>query len=120
MGMTFEDFWSVYPRRKGSNPKHPASLKFATAVKNGADPAHIVSSARRYADEAREQGNEGTEFICMATTWLNQKRWLDYAPSMAVQVERDKRLDIFMTGKGYIWNGQRWEKVQKNPAQGGV
>ena len=115
VGATFIDFWAVYPRRKGPNPRHPAEQKFNTAVKNGADPAHIVSSARRYADEAREQGNEGTEFVCMARTWLNQKRWLDYAPSLQAQIERDKRLDIFMIEKGYIWNGERWEKTIKNP-----
>ena len=115
MGLAFEDFWSVYPRRKGPNPKHPASLKFATAVKNGANPAHIISSARKYAEESREQGNEGTEFVCMARTWLHQQRWLDYAPeSNEARIERDKRLDIFMIEKGYVWNGQRWEKVE-NP-----
>lgn len=77
---SFDEFWSIYPRRKGSNPKHPASLKFATAVKNGTDPAYIASSARRYGEELREQGRFGTEFVCMASTWLNQKRWLDYPP----------------------------------------
>ncbi|HEY6019007.1 MAG TPA: hypothetical protein VIY48_03675 [Candidatus Paceibacterota bacterium] len=119
---TFDDFWSVYPKRKGSNPKHPASLKFATAVKNGADPAHIVSSARRYAEELEEQHKVGTEYVCMATTWLNQKRWIDYAPvAIEERTERDKRLDIFMTEKGYLWNGQRWEKLEtkKPPPEGG-
>ena len=109
---TFDEFWAVYPKRKGQNPKHPASLKFATAVKNGADPNHIISSARRYAEELYQQRKLDTEFVCMAQTWLNQKRWLSYAPEKPeAKIERDKRLDQFMVTKGYIWNGKRWEKV---------
>jgi hypothetical protein len=119
---TFDEFWAVYPRRLGGNPKHPALLKFETAVKNGADPAHIVSSARRYAEEQRAQNNENTPFVCMAKAWLHQKRWLDYAPEdPKARIERDERLDVFMTEKGYLWNGQRWEKLEtkKPPPEGG-
>jgi hypothetical protein len=105
---TFDDFWLAYPKRRGSNPKHPASLKFATAVKNGADPAHIISSARRFRDEAAEQGNIDTPFIPMASTWLNQKRWLDYAPD---NTEKIAKSEDFMATKGYVWNGERWEKT---------
>lgn len=115
MSATFKDFWEAYPRRRGARAIAEAEKRFNMAIKKGADPNHIVSSARRFCDESLEQGNVDTPFIPLASTWLNQKRWLDYAPSMQAQVERDKRLDVFMTSKGYSWNGQRWEKTIKNP-----
>ena len=106
--MSFTDFWLVYPRRKGQNPRHPAELKYLGALKNGADEKHIISSARRYAHELLEQGKLGTEFVCMAQTWLNQKRWLDYAPSEEAIAEKKQQTDTFMASKGYTWNGERW------------
>jgi len=72
----FETFWKVYPKRKGSNPKHPASLKFQSAVQTGHDPEAIIAGAKRYAQE--ESGNAGTPYIAQAVTWLNQCRWQDY------------------------------------------
>jgi hypothetical protein len=46
----------------------------------------------------------------MASTWLNQKRWLDYAPEVD-RKERESKTDDFMITKGYKWNGERWEKL---------
>ena len=110
MGMTpFEAFWANYPKRLGSNPRMPAEKKFATACSKGADPGHIVSSARKYADESREQGLLNTPYICMAQTWLNQQRWLDYAPDSG---ENSAKVDEAMAKRGYKWNGERWEKVE--------
>src|SRR5271166_6432383 len=73
---TFDRFWSVYPKRTGGNPKSVARQKFDRAVKAGADPEHIIFGAKAYAAEARKA--VGTEFIAMASTWLNQRRWEDY------------------------------------------
>src|SRR5271166_160927 len=73
---TFDRFWSVYPKRTGGNPKLVARQKFDRAVKAGADPEHIIFGAKSYAAEARKA--IGTEFIAMASTWLNQRRWEDY------------------------------------------
>jgi hypothetical protein len=87
----FERFWLAYPRRKGSNPKHPARLKFSRAVKSGVDPEAIISGAKNYAQEACP----GTEFICMAVTWLNQRRWEDYAPTAEiVSLTPERRAEI--------------------------
>jgi hypothetical protein len=108
----FIKFWSVYPRRKGSNPRHNAELKFALALKNKADPQHIISSARRYAQELQEQGKLNTEYVCMAQTWLYQRRWLDYAMDATAEEEKAKGMDTFMASKGYSWNGERWVNGQ--------
>jgi hypothetical protein len=106
----FHDFWAAYPRRKGSNPRAPAEIKFCAIVKSGADPEHLISSAKRYGDELREQNLLGTEFVCQAKTWLNQKRWLDYQPDPASK-ERDAKIDADMANRGYKWSGSQWLKI---------
>lgn len=74
----FEKFWKSYPKRKGGNPRHPAYLKFAAAVKAGADPELIVRSVKAYADECERLGKLGSEYVKQAQYWLNQRQWEDY------------------------------------------
>lgn len=75
-----ERFWKAYPSRgDASNPKAPALEKFVRAVKAGADPEEIIAAASRYAEIERRAGRAGTEKVAQAMTWLNQRRWLDYA-----------------------------------------
>jgi hypothetical protein len=74
----FERFWKVYPKRRGSNPRHPAEKKFAAAVKSGTDPAAIIGGAERYREQQRALGKEGTEFVKQARYWLDDKAWQDY------------------------------------------
>lgn len=90
-GQTFEDFWSAYPKRKGSNPKNPAERKFAAAVKSGVDPGEIVASARRYADACRSDGSFGSGYVAQALTWLNQQRWQDYPATNGAAAEEVPR-----------------------------
>ncbi len=71
----FARFWSVYPRRAGSAAKAMARVKFYKIIKT-VDSEVIISGARRYADD--NKAKIGTEFICMAQTWLHQRRWEDY------------------------------------------
>jgi hypothetical protein len=79
----FEDFWKVYPKRDGANPKEPAKQKFAAAVKSGADPGEITAAAGRYAAECMRKQIARTDKVAQAVTWLNQKRWGDYPASAA-------------------------------------
>lgn len=79
----FEEFWKVYPKRDGANPKEPAKQKFAAAVKSGADPGEITAAAGRYAAECARKQIAKTDKVAQAVTWLNQKRWGDY-PSPAI------------------------------------
>jgi hypothetical protein len=74
----FENFWRVYPRRDGANPKAPARKKFFAVVKSGTDPAGIISAASRYSAEAKAKQQVGTPYVAQAVTWLNQQRWEDY------------------------------------------
>jgi len=80
MTSDFDRFWSEYPRRAGGNPKHPASLKFAAAIKAGASAEDIIAGARAYRLECEASKIIGSSYIAMASTWLNQRRWTDLAP----------------------------------------
>lgn len=110
--LTFADFWTAYPPRKGSNPKAAARTKWDSAIKNGVEPEIIVNAAKAYRDEMIAAGQLGTEFVCHARTWLNQKRFLDYAPDPEGK-ERAARLDADMARRGYIWDGIRWSKTDQ-------
>lgn len=72
---TFDLFWKHYPRKIA---KGQARKAFATACKR-VNPAIIVSAARGYDEQCR---NEGTDlrFIKHATTWLNNQCWEDFTP----------------------------------------
>jgi hypothetical protein len=77
----FEAFWQAYPsRRPHPNPRKPALLKFAAAIKCGVDPAVIIAGAGRYSAYVKRQIKE-TNFIRQAVTWLRNDGWTDsYEP----------------------------------------
>lgn len=108
---TFDEFWAVYPPRKGSRAKVMANRRFDAAVKNGADPDQIVHGARHYAEEMREAGNLNTPFVCMAATWLHQERWMDYVVSPG-EAKALEELQAKMAQKGWRWTGEKWEKSE--------
>jgi len=75
----FARFWQAYPKREGSNPKQPAREKFGRAVRKGADPDAIVAGAEAYRRQCEDAEQIGTPYVAQAVTWLNQRRWEDYA-----------------------------------------
>lgn len=75
----FIRFWQAYPKREGSNPRLPARDKFGRAVKAGADPEEIVAGAAAYRRQCDDSEQTGTPYVAQAVTWLNQRRWEDYA-----------------------------------------
>jgi hypothetical protein len=79
---TFEEFWAIYPKRDGANPKAPALKKFSAIVRSGTEAAVIISGARGYA--SAESDRAGTPYIAQAVTWLNQSRWQDYAAPVPI------------------------------------
>lgn len=110
----FEEFWKEYPKREGANPKQPARKKFISIVARGQDPAIIISSARAYADELRQQGKFGTPYVAQTQTWLGQQRWIDYERS-PVEIERQAQLDRDMKQRGYEWKeGEGWRKESED------
>ncbi len=68
----FEDFWKVYPRPRDADETREL---FFEAVSDGADPRHIIASAKAYAKE-----NEGNskQYLKLSSTWLEAKGWKDF------------------------------------------
>lgn len=91
--MSFDNFWQAYPKRDGANPKHPAQKKFDSIVRNGADANQIVFAAQQFRQQMLDKGKFGTEYVPMAQTWLNQRRFEEY-PLEAAEKPADERNDF--------------------------
>ena len=103
--MNFDTFWSVYPKRLGSNPRKPAEEKFARLVKSGIAPATLVRAAMQFA--VQEKRSIGTPFIPMASTWLNQQRFADMVPAQSKDFKTDWDAICETYKKFKLWS--RWE-----------
>lgn len=94
--MTFDDFWSLYPRKVC---RKPAEKAWKSAIKR-CPPETIISALRRYAETRKGQDQT---FTCHASTWLNQDRWEDYpAPqAKAPVVSNDEWYAAWIIKNGY-------------------
>ncbi|KQU30254.1 hypothetical protein ASG63_17440 [Methylobacterium sp. Leaf94] len=52
---------------------------YAKVIRDGADPAAILKAVRAHAADLQAKGKVGTEFVPLATTWLNQARFERFA-----------------------------------------
>ena len=69
----FDAFWKAYPRKEN---KFQAKLKYFQATKTyGSDK--LMSMLKRYINEIQVKKKDKT-FVPYASTWLHQKRYLDY------------------------------------------
>lgn len=105
----FEQFWHAYPKRSGPNPKQAAYLRFRRITKT-TDPATIISAAQSFANWADQSKKTGTEYIPMAQTWLNQRRWEDYAIEAARQPIAER---VFVEIDTPQW--EAWQSLRKWP-----
>jgi hypothetical protein len=71
----FDVFWSYYPRKHG---KKPAREKWIKLKLTDSDLAKIVE----YIKNKQQTGWRDPQFIPMASTFLNQRRWEDDPPSL--------------------------------------
>lgn len=101
----FEEFWKAYPKRKGDNPKQPASKVFASLIKQGTDARAIIAGVKLAA--ARNRDKIGTEYIPQAVKWLRDRRWEDHLAqaekSNPAQPERDWRAIIERYRDRELW-----------------
>ena len=103
---TFEEFWSIYPRKIAKADARRSWDKAVTKIK--IKPSDIVDGAKRYA--AAKRGTE-QQYIAHASTWLNQQRWADEhveasAPEEPAYVPDSKAL-------GIIQNTLRAQQIKK-------
>ncbi len=92
MDELFERFWSVIPKRNHPHPKELSRKSFFKAVSNGAKPEEIIDAAYQWRRTVEEMGKIGTEFVPMASTWLNQARFKDFktGPIGGEQLKREQ------------------------------
>lgn len=64
----FDEFWDAYAKKVG---KGEARKKWDKALKQGADPLHLVAAARRYA-ACFGKGKENPRYQKHPATWLGQ------------------------------------------------
>lgn len=70
----FEEFWSVFPRRAGGNPKTRAVKAYRARLRDGHTPEVMLEGARRYAEFIRATGKEGTEYVLQAATFVGSDK----------------------------------------------
>lgn len=75
----FAQFWRDYPRKKEG--RAACQKSWASAVRR-ASPGEILSGLRRYPFK--------TDFLPMASTWLNQSRWTSEPDTAPVTRERPR------------------------------
>lgn len=76
-------------------------------VAAGENADAIVGGAGAYAAELRSANKIGTEFVAMAVTWINQRRWEDYdAPTSSAPVAVKVFVEID-TPQWQAWEGWR-------------
>lgn len=69
----FESFYKNYPKRIN---RKAAEARFLTAIKNGVDPNHIISAAKKYA-EAHFIAKTEQKYIPAPDVWLNKGSYDD-------------------------------------------
>jgi hypothetical protein len=82
--VSFDDFWSVWPRKVGKPTAERAWLK---AVRSTPGEV-IIAAAVAYRDNP---GRPETQFIPHASTWLNREGWNDELPQRRSSSDPDAR-----------------------------
>jgi hypothetical protein len=88
----FETFWKWYPRRIGGNPKNLAFRAWRKAIKV-VTPERLRCSLSAYFNDLGDKRN--TEYVLMAATYLNQRRYEQYLPDEGINDEGDSPKEVF-------------------------
>ena len=87
------DFWAIYPRRDN---KKRAKDKYVKLRNGGVDKSNIINGLKAYIKQWKQAGTE-SEFIPMASTWLNQERYDDEL------ISSSKVIQNLSIKKSYDW-----------------
>lgn len=70
----FDTFWSVYPRRIGSNPKNDARKKWDARIREGVKAEEMIEGAGRYAAFVIATGKADSEYVMQAVRFLGPSK----------------------------------------------
>lgn len=91
----FEEIRSAYPKRSGDQRWQQAEKTYRRRLRLGQQHEEILAAVRRYAAVVRAKGDEGTEYVKQAATFLNSdeclaKDW--HAPPTRGQQRQDRNI----------------------------
>lgn len=75
---SFDEFWIIYPR---SGDKRKSEESWGKAIVQ-TDPKIIIDGAKKYRDEVADVSRQ---YVALPTTWLNQRRWMNYVKTSVVE-----------------------------------
>jgi hypothetical protein len=121
----FETFWAAYPKHE-SKSKAFESWEATSLIRPPlAEMLKIVATFARQPAWTKDNG----QFVPMASTWLNQRRWEDVqvsATAQAGQTERPKRRETHKNGELITdpeilaFDDATWENYKKTMAEYGA
>jgi hypothetical protein len=121
----FETFWAAYPKHE-SKSKAFESWEATSLIRPPlAEMLQILATFARQPAWTKDNG----QFVPMASTWLNQRRWEDVqvsATAQAAQTERPKRRETHKNGELITdpailaFDDATWENYKKTMAEYGA
>lgn len=81
----FAEWWSLYPRRKGTNSRAAAEDLYVRIRQSGVERDVLFAAVRAYAAEIRRDGKLNTDLVKQAESFLSIRKrlWEDYAAKEA-------------------------------------
>lgn len=70
----FKQFWALYPKRAGANPKRRAFAAWCARLEEGTEIRRILEGSRAYARFCAATGKLNTEYVLQAATFLGEDR----------------------------------------------
>jgi phage replication O-like protein O len=104
----FAEFWSIYPKREGSNSKADALKAWNARIRSGIPADELLTGLRRYAAYCKAKGSIGTQFVKQAASFLGTgEHWRDdwsvlqaAAPASRLRAPEPERFDTKDYGTG--------------------
>lgn len=81
----FEELWSIYPKRVGSNPKRSAYIAYQARIKAGETFSVLRDGTVAYRAYCDAKGDTGTEYVMQAVRFYGRNQeylneWIAPAP----------------------------------------
>jgi uncharacterized protein YdaU (DUF1376 family) len=114
----FVEFKATYPRRNHAHTWTEAKPLFVEAMESGVPGELLIRTADTYAKIVRSEGKENTSVVADARTWLNQRRWENYADFQPVSHPKTQNgYNGNVTPLRNGTNGQQMPKITRGGIQ---
>ena len=92
----FTEWWDIYPRRAGSNPRARASTMYCARRKEGVTDTDLFDGVKRYRRYCEATDRVGTEYVMQACRWLgpNEEGWTQDWTAPKRKLTKDEEEEI--------------------------